>query len=515
MLELAFGLLNKKEEYHTSHTYLFQKYKQLSKAKESAYKTRIRLENVFGTICFDHQSMQELSNKFAKQNDKLGIVWHSDDSDRIIGVKGMPDKKGISQAKAILESCDEFNITKDQIVALSCDNAKTNVGNISGTCAILEEAYQKPLLRSMCNHHITEIMIKDVYHEFFSSDTPNNLFYPILKDEWMNLREANFPYTPFEEDIFVESLFGHDRIRYDELKTNAIANMRARLKSPSIRDDYKELNMLGLRFFGERFNSRKTNQVKFYALINPSNARFMGTAIQSLKAFLFRESLDWNSPGRDQIRRNLQTFVLFVILIYIPLWNGSNILFDVAINTIECLQNLEKYSHLNNRGVSIAKAALCRHLNYLSEELSPLAIFSNKMTREEKNKVAEKLNQIDNINLPERRIGSNQTSNHIEYTEEIRFSQVHELDISQFIGERSHYLFNIMKITTNFLHSDAESWPTNNEYLHARNVISKTLICVNDNSERVFSASKHRINRQRCRNESSFRRSMLATSYKK
>lgn len=130
---------------------------------------------------------------------------------------------------------------------------------------------------------------------------------------------------------------------------------------------------------------------------------------------------------------------------------------------------------------------------------------------EEKNEVAAILNQKDNINLPLRRIGSN----HTEYTAEITFSNVHELNIMQLIGERSHYLFQIMKIRTNFLHCDAESWPTNNEYLNARYMISKTLVCVNDNSERVFSASKHRISRQRCRNENSFRRSMLATSYKK
>lgn len=258
----------------------------------------------------------------------------------------MPDKTGASQATAILESCDEFNIDDDQIVAVSCDNAKTNVGHISGTCAILEQSLKKPLLRLMCNQHITEIMIKDVYHILFSSDAPNNLFYPILRDEWMKLRERNFPYTPFREDIFVESLFGSpDHEIFDELKAKALVSMQTRLASPSIRDDYKELNRLGMIFLSERFNSTKNNEVKFYALINPSNARFMGTAIQAMKTFLFRESLDFDSPARTKIRQNLQRFAIFIVLIYIPLWNGSNVLYDAAINTIDCLHNLERYSH--------------------------------------------------------------------------------------------------------------------------------------------------------------------------
>lgn len=514
MLELAFSLFNGTQKYNFSYSYLFQKYQKLSIAKENAYKTRIRSENVFGTICFDHQKMQELSNKFATQKDRLGIVWHSEDRDRIIAVKEMPNKAGLSQAVAILESCDEFDIVNDQIVAVSCDNATTNVGYKTGTCALVEDKLQKPLLRLMCNHHITEIVIKDVYHHLFSTDTPNNLFYPILKEQWMQLREENFPYAPFEEQTYTENLFGLEQEIFDELKENALASMRNQLASPSIRDDYKELNILGMKFFGERFNYKKRNQVKFYALINPSNARFMGTAIQALKAYLFRDSLDWNSPAREKIRQDLEVFVIFIVLIYIPLWNGSNILFDAAVNTIECLKKLEKLSHLYLQIASVAKVALCRHLSYLSEELSPLAIFSNKISCEEKNEITAKLMQFDSVNLPPRKIGPNEHSNHIAYSENIEFGELERLDISKLIGGRSHYLFNIMKINTDFLRCDAETWSTNNQYLNARNIISKSLICVNDNSERVFAASKHRITRQRCKKNDSYIRSMFATSYK-
>lgn len=49
----------------------------------------------------------------------------------------------------------------------------------------------------MCRHHIVEIVIKGVYHALFASDTPNNLFFPILK---------KFPFTPFDENSLMEDM---------------------------------------------------------------------------------------------------------------------------------------------------------------------------------------------------------------------------------------------------------------------------------------------------------------------
>lgn len=511
ILKLAFSLYDERQTYHISSSHLFEAYKRLSTYMEDAYKNRIRAENCPGTICFDHNKMQRLSNKFASSENRLAVVWHSDDSDRLLTMGKMPDKAGSSQARVILEAIRDFDIDIEQIVALSCDNATTNDGHISGTCVILEDELQKPLLRLMCNHHITEIVVKDVYHFLFSTDAPNNLFYPILKEKWMDIRATNFQYNPFEGD-FTENFDGLQYEYFEDLRNTALENMRCRLNSPSIRDDYKELNTLGIKFLGERINTTKRNQVNFNALINPSNARFMGVAIQGLKSYLFRNQLDWDSPHRTKIRRNLERFALFVVLTYIPLWNGSNILFDAAINKIRFLHSLEKYAELDFDVANVAKVALSRHLVYMSQELSVLALFSEKLSCKEKNETAAKLLQQDQFNLPPRRIGPEEISNHVKYSEDIQFGQLRNLNIPALIGERSFYLFDILNIPINFLNVDAGSWLTNRDYLFAKNVISKTLICVNDNSERAFSTSKYKHERQRCRNEESYRRSMLTTA---
>lgn len=507
IVELSFALGNQ-NQYQTSVSYLFQQYKRLSSAKEEEYKARIRAENHFGTICFDHQSMRQMSNKYANLTNRLVVVWYANGSNNVIAVGEMPDKTAASQVQVIQAACNNFNIVREQIVALTCDNAKPNVGHISGTCTILEQVLEKDLLRLMCNHHIAEIVIKDVYHFLFPNKTPNNLFYPILKEKWMDLKEMDFPYAPFDEDAYIENFDGLGQRLFEELKNTALADIVACLGSSNVRDDYKEINILSYRFLGERFNMNKTNQTKFYALINPSNARFMGTAIQGLKSYLFRYYLDWESPEREKIRQNLERFTLFVVLVYIRFWNRSNILFDVAVNTIEFLQNLEKYAQLDFDVANVAKTALCRHLYYMSEELSVLALFSNKISIVEKNEMATRILQQDNINLPPRRA----ESNHIMYLESIEFGNIN-LSVPQLTGERSHYLFNIMKIPTSFLNCDASEWNTNRDYLHAKNTISKTLTCINDNSERVVSASKSNIRKQRSKNNDSFRRSMFSTSY--
>lgn len=239
ILELAFSLSNERQTYNISASHLFEKYKRLSAYMENAYKNRIRAENRPGTICFDHSTISRLSNKFASLQNRLAVVWHSDETDRLLTVGDMPDKAGRSQARVIPNTIREFDIDKDQIVALSCDNAKTNDGHITGTCVILEEELQKPLLRLMCNRHITELVNKDVYHSLFTSDAPNNLFYPILKENWINICAANFQYNQFQEENFTDNFEGLQYECFDNLKNTALENILHRLNSSSIRDDWQ------------------------------------------------------------------------------------------------------------------------------------------------------------------------------------------------------------------------------------------------------------------------------------
>lgn len=514
ILKLAFKVVEAENHFHLSPAHLFQRYKNIMEVKENDHKAAIGNEKSFGTICFDHQSMQTLNVKRAQKEDRLAIVWHSNSKDNLLAVEKMNDKSGNSQAAAIQRVCENFQISANQIVALSCDNASTNIGHFNGTCTILEAELEKELLRTNCRRHIYEIVIKDVYHHLFNSSAPNNLFFPILKEKWMLLRERNFPYLEFDEETFTENFDEELWQSFQEFKSNALHELKLQSKSKCIRDDYKESNNVCLKFFGVRQPKTKRNQVEFRALIEPSNARFMAALIQGLQCYLFRDSLDWESPERQKVRKNLDRFAAFVALVYIRFWNRCSILFDSTYNDLYFLQELQKFAQFDSGTARVAIAALNRHLYYMSEELAVLSLFSEKISILEKNRISDDLFAIMNEPIPDRQIDGNELSNCIKYlagneNTDWRTIQVHDL-----IGKRSLFLFNALNLSVGFLEIDAALWARDDEYIEAKKKISNTLICTNENSERMISLCKVKNKNQRCRSENSFRRSLFASSSK-
>lgn len=503
ILELAFATANVANEFHTSYAYLHNSYQRLLKLKESTYKGILRGNNSLGTICFDHQNAQKVTRKFEGTTHRLALVWHCDDVHNVLGMIPMLNKTAESQALAIKQTCDEFNIEGRQIVALSCDNEMTNVGVRGGTCSLVEREIDRPLLRLMCRHHVLEIVVKDVYHHLFKSDTPNNEFYGILKGIWHELREADFPMEKFNENTFAEVMGPAAHEVFEDLKSSAIKELLLHSKNKEVRDDYREVTLVALKFFGMAQNTTKTNQVKFRTLINPSNARFMATIIQGLECYLFRNSIDWDSLNRIQLD-NVTRFSIFASLIYVRFWNRANNLFDAPVNDLYMLQELEKYQSIDSEVAKVATMALSRHLYYMGEELAPLALFSKKLSIHDKNIAAAKLlSSFDKI-LPPR----NMKRNHISYID-INDENWRSKSIVDLIGDRSRYFFDIMNLHRNFLNIDSSGWESNRDYMHAKNIVQGALVCVNDGSERVVSNCKNKLQKQRCRKESTFQQNIL------
>lgn len=255
ILDLSFATANTENRFSTSTGYLFKNYKRLLRTKEGKYKDFLREDQSLGTICFDHQATQKITGKYEGTTHRIAVVWYSKEKHNGIGMKEMPDKTAESQTRAIREICTEYGIDNSQIVALTCDNENTNVGIRGGTCTLFEQALNKLFLRLMCRHHIPEIVIKDVYHYLFKSDTPNNLFYPILKEIWPDLRETGFNFEPFDENLFFEE-FGVERLElFKEMKNRAILELRQHSKSNHVRDDYREVSFEV--FWGESSTNKR------------------------------------------------------------------------------------------------------------------------------------------------------------------------------------------------------------------------------------------------------------------
>lgn len=507
ILKLAFSVVGEDTNFFLSASHLFKRYQKLAAKQELAYKSEIRANKSLGTICFDHQKMKQLSGKYCEKEDRLALLWHSNFVDKLLSIDKMPNKTGTSQFRSIKSACESYEIESERIVALTCDNAITNTGNENGTCSLLEADLFKDFLRLMCRHHILEIMLKCVYKLLFKSGAPTNVFHLILSERWSDIKNNSFIFNGFDDINAPEDMNGFDEeqfIIYDTFKEQALLELQTHSTHKFTRDDYKEITNLCLKCLnGQRTNITKSNQTQFNTLQNPSHARFMSSAIQGIKCFLFRDQLDWESNERVEIIQILPNFCQFLSLIYVRYWNRSNILFDAGINDLTLLKDLETYVALDASVSNTAIDALSRHLYYLGEELIVLSLFSEKLSAEEKNEMARKLTRMDFNNIPER----NYESNHIKFNDFVE--NWHMKQIADFIGDRSLYIFQLFDISMEFLDLDAIQWITNPTFLNAKLKISAALVCVNDATERVISTCKYKYKRQRCKNEESFHRSMF------
>lgn len=509
VLDSAFTVANAQNQFCTSTPYLYSNYKRMLQIKENEFQVRVREDQSFGTICFDHQNMRKISGKYEGTTHRLAIVWHCKKTYNVIGIEEMLDKTAESQMQAIQRACENFDIGNEQIVALTCDNENTNTGVRGGTCVLLEIALNKSLLRLMCRRHILEIVIKDVYYHLFDSDTPNNIFYNILKEIWSNLREANFPFREFNEDSFTGDMDLETHAAFEALRNKAILELISHSKSKLVRDDYREVTLVALKFFGHNQNPRKANEVKFRTIINPSMARFMAVAIQGLECYLFRRSINWSLPEREGLKYNIMRFATFVALIYIRYWNRSSVLFDAPFNDLCFLKELQLYKMFDAPVANVAISAFSRHLNYISEELTPLCLFSEKVPVDEKNRISEKLRASFDEILPLR--NENQGNNHVAFhDDDLEDYDWERLSLSDLIGVRSHFFFQSMDLPWGFLNRNAVDWKLNKDYKNAKKIVENSLVCINDASERVISKCKSKFNKQRCKKETTFRQNILS-----
>lgn len=74
ILKLAFSVLNEDKNFRLSPSRLFKRYQKIAEVKELEYHNEIREKNSFGTVCFDHHSMKQLSGKFLTKEHRLASV---------------------------------------------------------------------------------------------------------------------------------------------------------------------------------------------------------------------------------------------------------------------------------------------------------------------------------------------------------------------------------------------------------------------------------------------------------
>lgn len=359
----------------------------------------------------------------------------------------------------------------NRVVGIVCDTTATNTGEVGGVCVCLQDDLKRDLLNILCRHHIYEVHLSHAFRSIFGYiEAPTETVFDRLKSDWSQISEDGYQYRPCNQAIL-------DLRRLRALYNDAVATLIAHSKSKSIRDDYAELNDLCLKFLG--IETKK----QFMVPGSVSKARWMGKAIYAIKIYLFRDQFDLN----EQFESQLLEFCLFVALVYCKYWNRSSIAFDAAVNDLSMLKDLEIFAYHNEDLANVVLESFQNHLWYLGEELVVLAVFSNKVSMEDKNNMRLQLLAED---LPER----NQNSIRLKDYEQ-------NMKLPDLVTARSRFLFSILDIDMSFCAKPAESWSRNAGYRSAKKLIQELIVVVNDSAERALGRADTIIKKQKARSE--------------
>lgn len=435
-------------------------------------------------IQFDGKCYPRLNERHVGTNDRIIVLCHTVDGDIPLGLFIVESHSALNCAVSILNSIKMHNL-QNRIVGMVSDTERVNTGRIAGVCALIERDLKKPLLRLMCRHHVFELILKSAYDSCFGSSTgPCITKFDVLKRNWDHLKRIQFQYTPL------------DRNKMRNTKIKYLAEEAMRIIGPQIdhfRNDYAELNDLVLKFLGFRTN------VIFKVPGAANNARWMARAIYALKYYMFREHLNLH----EDFANSLERFCTFVALIYTKYWNQCSNAADAPFNDLQLLKELKRYHQVDTKIADTAMQAFQRHLWYLSDELITLALFSDKVSNDEKSAIAIILTEGE----------STRTTNSIRYTD--IFVDIQAMELRDFVSERSFFLLNILEINTEFLSMDPSEWNDNESYKKAKKTVHDLIVTVNDSAERSLQFGADLISNQRIQTEERLQNFIVSSSYKK
>jgi len=154
------------------------------------------------------------------------------------------------------------------------------------------------------------------------------------------------------------------------------------------RYDYHEFVELCLVFLGgnDTINFKRPGALH--------KARWMAKLLYSIKICLLEAAINQLPPGTITTKHQLpkvKDFVTFATIVYSSWWITCNSAVDAPWNDLKLYHTLLMYEAVNPEVSISAVRAFQRHLWYLTAEMVPLALFSNKVPQEEKRALGDRL----------------------------------------------------------------------------------------------------------------------------
>jgi len=392
-----------------------------------------------------------------EKEDRVAVLVTGYETEKLLAIPKVAQGTGEQVARAAAESLHEWSLC-DKVVAMSFDTTAANTGQVNGACTLLQQKIEKDLLWLACRHHVHEVICGDVYKKLFgSSSGPNVELFRRFKEFWPRIDQA--AYEPCCDSRLVGDLL--------PLKSEAVDFCRNFLTASTERlprDDYKELLELSLIFLGEI----PPHGVHFRVPGAFHHARWMAKLLYVLKLNLFQNQFRLTKHESSSCLE----FGLFVVLIYVRAWMTSTQSCDAPVNDLRLIQQLTQYRATSDAISSSGLRAVGRHLWYLGQELTPMALFSSQVPAEVKQRMVIKLNECGHPP------GTGERS--IRYTGKEDLS---EKTLDHFIGPASHLFFRILQVDKAFMDYDVHMWSEQTSYQEAKKVV-QSLKVVNDAAER-------------------------------
>ncbi|KAG0710846.1 hypothetical protein GWK47_021956 [Chionoecetes opilio] len=370
--------------------------------------------------------------------DRLAIVVTSPslEGEKLLAIPALPSSTGEAMASKVEETIRHWKF-EDRVGGLCFDTTALNTGVHAGCCTLLEQKLGRPLLNLACRHHVMELILASAFKATFGDATsgPDVQLFKRFQKKWPTLIKANATI------INDPRLADHDEWKRTTLEALAKA-------AATTRDDYKELSELTAKAIkGEVPTTFRKPGAHHYA-------RWMAKAIYMLKMTMFKNEFELT----PRELRSLQEMSVFIILIYARAWFEAPLAADAPFNDLTLFYDLHKYRDLNSKISEATVKTFKRHFWYLGTDLVGLALFSDKVTIEEKTKMVEKL-AIDKDLDKKRWTTAPQDPSSVT--------------LSDLVTKESLFSFTELKLNASFLQSPVLSWKENEAYNQGKETVQQ------------------------------------------
>ena len=426
--------------------------------KESANnrQTEFRMKTP-GVVHFDSKLLPSIDNKGAGGNvDRLPVVVPGQDVEELLGVPKFDQSSGLKIAESVVECVKEWHL-EDNIVAMCFDTTSVNTGPVRGACQYILQFLEKDLLYFPCQHHIDEIVLKDVFGVLFGpSSGPEYPLFRRFQAKWHSIDGKPIRTGPTD-----------DRVRQAtaDISEDTISFCMSLLRSGQPRDDYRECLELTVIFLGGELD----HPFKIRSPGALHRARWMAPAIYSLKIWLHQD----NFPDlRKKETEALTDICLFIVLVYVRVWFEAPIAARAPALALRFLNSLKMFATINEKVSECGLKKLSKHLWYLNGENVALSLFDSSVSVEDKKKIVEAMLRED----PD--------EDYVPHRRAIIDLQTETKQLCDFASPSTRRFFTITGISTVFLHRPCEDWETDDEYIAAKQTVDAFRI-VNDSAERA------------------------------